>query len=488
MSIWSSIGITSYQPGDLVPDDLEGLAAWRDLGRTRPLLIRPDKIGELASFLLDRAEPGPMSDRRFVMLRQTLFAAARAYRTTDGRELVALDDATESSVRRRLDELARDDGRALLSLGMPLALAEHAVGEDGAVTGDRARALETWGRAADAVEALASRPRLARRLGLDDMLRGIDGTHALVAILELYRRLLLAAGRAIDDLSAATIGHHDFRDVDDAVATWRISQGDAARRIGVALDGLASRTPGLDDAPADLPAGASYDGSWILPFSRLGQRVMAWALGLERPTLDLAGVGAAWPGPALYGYDDYEEEPRAAHALLSELARDDGGPTGLLLGSSEATVLDDLSVAVPGHLLEGDRRAYVTRRSDEFGSYLGCVGESRRAGILARLITDEQQLVGPAWDLPGDEAAPGDAFPATFDEEFDRLSIEGDLIDLDERGRLPLDEVAFDGRAPGATLVICGDGEELRIAERDQETRRLAHAGDWDPMTTFFVD
>ena len=117
---------------------------------------------------------------------------------------------------------------------------------------------------------------------------------------------------------------------------------------------------------------------------------MAWALKQETATLNFAAVGAAWPGPAVYGYDDGEEEPVASCELLAELSRGGKGPGDNLFGSDEVAVPEGLAVGVPSRLLEGDRRVYVARQFDEYGSYLLCAGESRRASLLAKLIVDEQ--------------------------------------------------------------------------------------------------
>lgn len=133
---------------------------------------------------------------------------------------------------------------------------------------------------------------------------------------------------------------------------------------------------------------------------------------------------------------------------------------------------------MPPRFLGGDRAVYVARQSDEHGGYLRCVGESRRISLLAKLISDEQRLEGYAWGFAG-EGGPTDVpddFSADFDEEFALLSIEGDLIELDERGRLSLAGTGLDGLEPGAILAIGGNGETFFIAERGQEERRNAWA------------
>lgn len=477
MGIRASIGFTAYRLEDLEPNAREALASWRGCEGERPVFIEPHMVNGLVSYLLDRAESGPCNDRRFSLLRQQLLASARVFRTSDGKDLIVFEKDVESFVLARLAELAKEDRRDLLSLALPLSQAEASIREDGELTGDAQAAVSAWPKAADALDGFLSKPRCSVRFGLDDMLGSIDGLHALIDILELYRRLLLAAGCALDALGDATIGHRDVRGLEDAICMWHISRGDAARRIGSALKGLVARTPGIDIEMA-LPDSILDDGTWILPFSRLGQQIVAWALKQEVATLNFAAVGAAWPGPAIYGYDDGEEEPVAACKLLAELSRGGKGPGDILFGSVEAAVSDDLSVVVPPHLLEGDRRVYVARRFDEYGAYLICVGESRRTSLLAKLIVDEQGFEGCAGDYAGNGETGGvvDDCSADFDDTFALLAIEGGFIELDERGRLPLGDTGFDGLEPGAHLSIGGNGETFFIADSEQEKRRSSQA------------
>lgn len=477
MSIQTLIGITSHHPDVLAHDELEGLASWRDLSSCEPYLIDPEMVEELASYLLDRAQPGPSTDRRYYQVRNALLMSARAYRTAEGRDLIVLNEATESSLRQWLEDYDREDARDLFSLGIPLANALAEVGRHGSVPEGYAVALSSWSKAANSLNDFLSKPRRSTRFGLDDMLQSLDGLHALIEMIELYRRLLLAAGRALDDLGAATIDHYELPDVDSAVGIWHIAQGDSARCIGSTLYELAAHTEGfaVDGSPFEP---VSADGSWILPYSRLGQQVTEWALEHSGSELNFAAVGAAWPGPTVYGYDDGEEEPMSACELLAELSRGGKGPRGILLGTDEVTVPENLAVAVPPRFLGDDRAVYVARQSDEHGGYLRCVGESRRTSLLAKLIADEQRLEGYAWGFSGDGEPTDvpDDFSADFDEEFALLSIEGDLIELDERGLLPLAATGLDGLEPGAILAIGGNGETFFIAESGQEERRNAWA------------
>lgn len=489
MSIQALIGIMPYSQDIFAHDEFESLAAWRDLSSCEPYIIDPEMIGELTSYLLDRAEPGPSTDKRYFKLQMALISAARAYRTPEGRDLIVLNAAAESSVRRRLEEHRREDAQDMLSLGIPLANALAKVDESGSVAGDLPAALEAWSKAADSLDIFLSKPRRSTRFGVDDMILHLDGLHALIETIELYRRLLLAAGRALDDLGAATIGHFKLPNLDSAVGIWHVARGDFARHIGSMLCGLALRTVGVD-AAENLPESASSDGSWVLPYSRLGQHVMEWALGHSGSELNFAAVGAAWPGPAIYGYEDGEENPRLACKLLAELSAGGNGPGDSLFGSYEATVSDDLTLAVPSHLLGGDRAVYVVGRSDECGNYLRCIGESRRTSLLARLIADEQRLEDYAWGFAGgkDPADIPDDFSVLFDEEFAVLSIEGDLIELDESGRLSLGGTGFDGLEPGTSLVIEGSGEAFFITESGQKGRQNTWADEKDVSEMYFEE
>lgn len=81
-------------------------------------------------------------------------------------------------------------------------------------------ALEAWSEVADSLDELLSKPRRSTRFGLDDMPQSFDGLHAFIDLLELHRRLLLAAGRAFDDLGAATIDHFELPGLSSAVGMW----------------------------------------------------------------------------------------------------------------------------------------------------------------------------------------------------------------------------------------------------------------------------
>lgn len=121
---------------------------------------------------------------------------------------------------------------------------------------------------------------------------------------------------------------------------------------------------------------------------------------------------------------------------------------------------------------------YAVRQFDEYGSYLLCAGESRRASLFAKPIVDEQGFEGHAWDFAdsGDAKVTADSRSIDFDDTFALLAIEGDFIELDERGRLTLGDTGFDGLEPSTHLSFGGDGETFFIAESEQERKRSAQA------------
>lgn len=492
MAIRASIGFAPYRPECLEPDDREALALWRGCDCGCPCFIDPSMLNELTSYLLDRAEPGSSNDRRFFLLRQQLVMSARAYRTVDGRDLLVLGNKAELSVLKRLADFDEEDRQDLRSLGLPFSQAMASVEKDGAPAEVTSVALSAWAKAADALNGFLSKPRRTTCFALDDMLESIDGLYALIDVLELYRRLLLAAGHAIDILGAATVGHYDFQGLEDAVDTWRVSQGEAARQIGLALNGLVLLTPGID-AEAGLHGPIAKDGSWILSYSRLGQRIMEWVLRQERTSLNFAAIGAAWPGPAIYGFDDGEEEPMAACVLLRELSGDTSIPAGMLYGTEDVVVAEDFTVTISERMLEGGRRLYLISRSDEYGSYLSCVGERRRVGMLAKLIADEQSMRAYAWDhARGNESTASSGTPEcisdAFEEEFSALAVEAEAIDLDVSGRLPLSGMAFDGLEKGAKLAIVSEADVFHIVEKSQEERRGAWGEGRGPSELYFED
>lgn len=70
MAIRESIGFVPHRPEDLEPDDCEALTSWGRRDCRCPCFIDPDMLNKLASYIHDRAEPGPPNDRRFFPLRQ----------------------------------------------------------------------------------------------------------------------------------------------------------------------------------------------------------------------------------------------------------------------------------------------------------------------------------------------------------------------------------------------------------------------------------
>ncbi|MGQ5426667.1 hypothetical protein ACULPM_06475 [Thermophilibacter sp. ZX-H3] len=387
--------------------------------------------------------------------------------------VVALAEPAERLVRKKTSEFMAQDRRELLALGSELDLASQTLSEDGAVLASPSSAAAAWARAAGAVESFLTSPRRARRFDLEDFFMSVDGIYDLAACVELLRRLLLAAGRSLNALGAATLGHHDFSGVGDAVALWEVSEGSAARRLASALARLMSRTPGLSGGGAkDALLPDSRDAYWIESCSQLGQDVLRWVYGRGKASLNFAGiVGVAWPGPAIYGYDDGEEEPEMACELCAALESGRRPEHPLLLGTHEATISQDLVVPIPEDLLEGARHLFITQGAEEPGA-LFCQTPSRHFARLAQLISSEQELVGYPWDFieSGVSAAPGNVpenLASSFEEEF-ALCASGEEVPV-KGGGLPLREtVVCDWAKPGAPVVILGLGDRFVVASAER--------------------
>ena len=476
MGIWSRVGIRACRCGDLTAEGLEELSSWRR-GGDSPLVV--GDFDGLVSYLLNLDET--VRDRRFYSLRNALASSSRSFAARGGGYLVILDAQAEAAVRGRLDELREADCRDLEPLSQALSGAMWSVSADGRSEGELADALGAWDGAADAMESFLSEPRRASRFDLEDLvgLPGTRGIWMLAEVLELYRRLLVAAGRAVESLGAATIGHYEFSGADEAVALWRVADGSSARRLGAALSRLVSRTSGAGEPPA-LP-GPDGEGLWVLPYSRLGQQAMAWAL--ERSALNFSGVGALWPGPSVYR-DDYEEEPRAAYELLAEYGRAGRAGRPLLYGSSETVVGDDLTVAVPERFLDGDRAVYISEDED----LLVCTTELRRFEILAGLMHAEQGLEQWAWGDSADDEGMGHDAAEDFEREFSLIAFY-DAVDDDAgpKGRVSLGR-ARRGMERGATVTVSGDADRFTIGPSSPAAGQCASPSGEDFAGLYFGD
>lgn len=439
------------------------------------LLIDPDGINEFTCYLLNREGPGPYPDGDYLELRRMILASATAVDLPDGGRIVVLSEGMSRIVSDGMEEIRRDDNAKLGLVERALSSALAEVGANGNIPADADEALRAWTHAVDEVEAFFSTQRYAGLLDLEDMLEAPEAPYALAGMLELFRRMLLAAARSKDDIGAATLGHFEFHGVDDAVSRWRISEGEPAKRLGKAIADLASRTPGFVMPPHldDAQAGAA---AWIPAYSRFGQEVMGWALGRAERRLELADVGWAWPGPSLYGYDDGEEDPRAASQLLGALSSGGRGGDGAVPELHDVIVDDKFSIKLPERFIKAGCPIYVSEECDGCGTYLSCVSESAHFGYLADLIADEQRATGfdPGAIEEGRPRNDLDGAAQDLDEEFLLNSIGSAPVEADDKGRMPLGGFHLDGLARGAVLTLYGDESSFAISERARAEERIS--------------
>ncbi len=474
--IRDKLGIKSFSEGvhddsvSCIPDKLQNGAL-----RNR-WAIDPDMTNEITCYILDREGPGPYPDRIFLELRRGLFSSLTLIDMDGAGSVALLSEDASRFVGERIAEIQRDDELELLLVEGDLAPAMATVNREGNLVAGAGEALAAWDRAVGAIESFLSEPRHACLIDLEDLLEGARAPYVLAEMLELCRRLLLAAGKATDNLGAATVGRFDFEGLEDAVAMWRISEADTARCLCRLLSELASRTAGFGAVP-EMTDPLLGDASWIAACSRLGQEVMEWVLARRPVRLEFSGVGRTWPGPALYGRDSGEEEPRMASLLLSALALGDRGTHGMLFGSYSVGVDDVLAIEVPEAFSEGERTVYASTRHDENGSYLSCRAERRHFGHLAGLISDEQRLEDYSWShvwssLPSDEVP--DDLLADFDRDFHLEAIDSTPIEIDGSGRMSLSGLRVDGLARGSVLTLSGDADRFIVSEKEREEKRLA--------------
>lgn len=451
MSTWEQIGISSYGVEDLTPESRDNLLASRGAAADEPLLLNPEMLGELVNYLPDAEAPDPRSSR-YAEVRHALIDGASVYRTADGATVAVLSLPAERFARKRIAAFGEGDLAGISTLGSELDDAAYALSAD--VPLASARAAEACDRAAAAVQAFLATPRRALCFDLGDFAESVSGVNTLAGLIELLRSLLLAAGRANVALGAATVGGYDLGGVDEAVDLWKAASCPAARSLAENLSRLLSRTEGQEGrAGIEIPPSTAYDTSWIEACSRIGQRALRWAYDESGAALNFAGVvGTVWPGPALYGYDDWEADPVAARELCAALGRDEDPCPPILCGTHEATISEGLAVPVPEELLKGSGRLFVTESVVEPGA-LFCQAATRRMDKVAQLIRDEQALEGYPWEHADD-----------FEEEFFLYAL-GDEVEVVD-GALPLRELSRtpDWAQPGAEVVLIGAGDHFEVA------------------------
>lgn len=437
--------------------------------------IDHDKVNELTCYLLNREGPGPYPDSAYHELRRMLIASTTIIDLPDDKQIAVLSAEMSRFVGEKLKEIRRDSSARLQRIDHALSLALAETNANGNIQIETEKTLRAWSHAIDEVEAFFSTRRYADLLDLEDMLEAPEAPYALAGMLELFRRMLLAAARSKDDIGAATLGHFEFHGIDDAVSRWQISEGEPAKRLGKAIADLASRTPGFVMPPHldDTQAGAA---AWIPAYSRFGQEVMGWALGRAERHLELAAVGRAWPGPSLYGYDDGEEDPHAASRLLGALSSGSREEDSAVPELHDVIVDDKFSIKLPKRFIKAGRPIYVSEECDECGTYLSCVSESAHFGYLADLIADEQRATGLDPEAIEEDFSRNDpdGVARDLDEEFLLNSIGGAPVEVDDGGRMPLGGFHLDGLARGAVLTLYGDESSFTISERARAEERIA--------------
>lgn len=441
MSTRDKLGFTNYTAKDLEPDALESISEWYDISKGELMMLDPSLIEELASYLIDSEETYP--DCRFMTMLRVLFRSGYLCRTLDGNDVYILTEKTGRAVSKRLMQLLEEDDTELRKLDETLCDALLTVREDGRIDGPASQALDAWSRAAGAFESFVTRPRRARRVDLEDMLFSLNAMNSLIDVLELFRRLLLAAGVAYDKLAAATLDHFGISGIGHAVDIWRVADGRIARRLGMALSELAARTPGAElicEFPEDVAVGNT---TWITAYSRLGQSVMGWVLARDEVIQNFVAVGPLWPGPAVYGGDDEEANAYAACKLCSYLSSEARHVGKLLTGSEECIVKEDLTIQLPARFTDGEDSAYLSVATDEIGSYLVGRPAERHFSELAKSIRSEMSLEPFAWFeyINGEEGGPSDIF--TFDGSFSLYACYEKEAEVSAGGKVSLTCVRF---------------------------------------------
>ena len=69
-----------------------------------PILLDPNSLDDLASFLLDLESP-KHNDPRYVKFRNALLSSIWIYETTDGNRVAVLSEPVEGFVRERISTL-----------------------------------------------------------------------------------------------------------------------------------------------------------------------------------------------------------------------------------------------------------------------------------------------------------------------------------------------------------------------------------------------
>lgn len=283
---------------------------------------------------------------------------------------------------------------------------------------------------------------------------GIEAMYVLACSVETLRRLLLASGRAYNNLGAATLGDYDFANPDDAVSLWKIAEGTSARHLTEFLSSLGSCTPSAHIEKYKASAPETGETSWIETCSRVGQDVLRWAYSNKEAVSKFAPVvGSVWPGPAVYGYGNGSEAPQEACKLSLELVGGYGANKPLF-GIDYVVVEDDHSLVIPERLLENSNVLYANVHSEDGQMAIVCQGEVRHFYNLAKNIREEYELEACAWG-PSEVAI-------NFDEWF--MVLAGSKQIPVKEGRISIQEFEQSTNIhPGSEVCILGNGDYLEM-------------------------
>lgn len=466
MSTRKSIGLTGYRASDITPEELIAAVGTAEPDPDTLLLIDRNLCAEFLHYIIET---------KGLDLRSPAVQKLRAYTTSlpivtalDGTELVVV---CGSLARLFLETVERNEQKDFEEICLTLdefAETEIWVLGDGLLSGDGSAALAAWERSSHAVHAFVTQPRRAHFADLEDLLPSIEGQTLLLSMLESLRRMLLAAARSYTDIGAATIGHRTFPSMEAALNQYRVAKGDATRRLGDALYALASRTPGLEHIINPVENNEERT-DWIAAYSRLGQDVTAWMLG--RPgILEAETVGWLWPGPAIYGLEDLEQNPRAGYLLL-EAIESETSPHGLLYGTYDVAVSDDGTTRLPVPLVKGEQAVYLTIDEDVFGEFLYGQGEHSHFATLGHYIADEQKRLAGCSAEPSDEVADDKLFP-TPEDVFERSAFYADAPAVDNTGAISLLDVQSYGFTCGAALTATGCDDSFFLEPQSQHELR----------------
>ena len=455
MSFRQCIGITDYGIDDLTPESLSAIKSSGEVRVSDEPVLFDDTLREvLALYLCYGSFPG---DRGYVSILGSLSRWGVPVTATDGRRLRAFDEKIEGIILGRVgDDEARDATRMGIVRDR-IGDALRTLGEDGSIAAPGgARPDEARRGAVDEVDSFFgtfARPVLR---DLEDLSEGPEPT-CLTDMLELLRRLLLAARRAGDELVAAAAERGLSLGLDEARELYLTAHGSDARRLGHMLAILARQTPSLEDDEAVAGARGADGPEWVSRYAELGQTIAAWET--ERSGVpDLPGLGRTWPSTGNEPVDPMADE-RLASALrfLHELT--DRTDQRFLNGSFPETVRGGC-VSIPDRYLDGGQTVvYAFAAKDEDGgAYLYFQGETRHLGRLADIVNGKGIANLMPWETPL-VGRDGSAFDWACLLEGRTKVRPGNQVSLDDIEGFNLED--------GEEAVVSGAGDHFEIRTRE---------------------